>query len=222
MSDGLIEGNIIHDNGQEGGAAINMDGVEDTVVVNNLLYRNHASGIAIFQQDGAACSRRNRIWHNTVLMPDDGRWALIINGPDCADNQLFNNIFLSEHAWRGSINIADGQAPGLQSNFNITSDRFTIDDGDSVLALAEWQALGYDANSFIATADELFLSPANDDYHLRSGSPAVDAGKVLPGVTADIAGTRRPLGTGYDIGAYEFAEDANSSLVWLPILRRGS
>jgi hypothetical protein len=221
MSNGHIGENRIHDNGREGGAAINMDGVEDTLVVNNLLYNNHASGIAVFQQDGAACSRRNRIWFNTVLMPDDGRWALIINGPDCEDNQLLNNILLSDHEWRGSINIANGQAPGLNSDFNIVSDRFTVDDGDTVLTLAEWQALGYDDNSFIAAADDLFVSAADDDYRLRPGSPAVDAGKDLPAVTADIAGSSRPSVAGFDIGAYEFVEDTQST-VWLPMLTHGS
>jgi parallel beta-helix repeat protein len=218
MSNGTVGENRIHDNGIQGGAAINMDGVEDTLVLNNLLYRNHASGIAIFQQDGAACSRRNRIWFNTVLMPADGRWALIINGPDCADNQVFNNIFLSDHVWRGSINIANGQAPGLQSDFNIVSDRFTIDDGGTILSLAGWQVLGYDANSFIGTADELFTSAANDDNRLRPGSPAIDTGKVLPAVTADIRGVSRPAGAGYDIGAYEFPEDTGSAVLWLPVI----
>ena len=222
MSNGLIDGNRIHDNGTQGGAAINMDGVEDTLVVNNLIYRNHASGIAIFQQDGAACSRRNRIWFNTVLMPDDGRWALIINGEGCADNQIFNNIFLSDHSWRGSINLATGEAPGLQSDFNIVSDRFTVDDGDTVLSLSEWLALGYDANSFLATAVELFISAANDDYRLRPDSPAIDAGKALPGVTADIIGVRRPSGAGFDIGAYEFLWDSDTAVLWLPMVKGGS
>lgn len=222
MSNGHISENSIHDNGSEGGAAINMDGVEDSLVVNNLLFNNHASGIAIFQQDGAACSRRNRIWFNTVLMPDDGRWALIINGPDCEDNQLFNNILLSDHTWRGSINIANGQAPGLQSDFNIVSDRFTIDDGNTVLTLAEWQARGYDTNSFIATKDGVFASATDNDYGLRPGSPAIDAGKALPSVTADISGTPRPWGTGFDIGAYEFAANSQSAVFWLPMLTHGS
>jgi hypothetical protein len=42
-------------------------------------------------------------------------------------------------------------------------------------------------------------------YHLRAGSPAIDAG-VHAGVTADIDGDARPIGAGYDIGADEFTE----------------
>lgn len=221
MSDGYIGENVIHDNGREGGAAINMDGVEETIVVNNLLYRNHASGIALFQQDGAVCSRRNQVWFNTVLMPADGRWALIINGSDCADNQIANNILLNEHEWRGSINIASGQAPGLQSDFNIVSGRFTLDDGETVLSLADWQALGFGANSFMAAKETLFAAPGDDDYALKAGSPAIDAGLSVTAVTADIVQQPRPAGSGYDIGAYEFPADSPAAVLWLPLINRG-
>ena len=128
---------------------------------------------------------------------------------------------LSDHEWRGSINIANGQAPGLNSDFNIVSDRFTVDDGDTVLTLAEWQTRGHDANSFIATEDDLFRLATGDDYRLRPGSRAIDAGKDLPAVTADISGAPRPWGAGFDVGAYEFVESTQST-VWLPMLTHGS
>jgi hypothetical protein len=41
------------------------------------------------------------------------------------------------------------------------------------------------------------------DYRLRPTSPAVDAGTTLPAVTRDRAGTLRPQGAAYDVGAYE-------------------
>ena len=40
------------------------------------------------------------------------------------------------------------------------------------------------------------------NYHLRAGSPAIDHG-TNAGVTTDLDGRKRPLGTGYDMGAYE-------------------
>jgi len=51
-------------------------------------------------------------------------------------------------------------------------------------------------------ADPLFVDPAGDDYHVRPGSPCVDAGTDA-GVTSDIDGDTRPMGAGYDIGADE-------------------
>jgi len=52
-------------------------------------------------------------------------------------------------------------------------------------------------------ADPAFASPALLDYRLTAGSPCVDSG-VNCGVTSDCIGAHRPLGLGYDMGAYEF------------------
>lgn len=54
--------------------------------------------------------------------------------------------------------------------------------------------------------DPLFVSPAwgrEGDYHLRRGSPAIDAGTPVGAPSTDLEGTPRPQGNAYDIGAYE-------------------
>ncbi|HJS28517.1 MAG TPA: right-handed parallel beta-helix repeat-containing protein [Anaerolineales bacterium] len=204
ISDGLIENNIIYENGLAGGSGINMDGVTDTLVRNNLLYDNHSSGISVYQIDGGSGSQNNRILNNTILMPDDGRWA--VNIPDGSDtgNQVYNNILYSDHTWRGSIAIAEPGLAGFESDYNIIVDRFSTDSGDSNMDFAAWQALGYDLNSILATPEELFVDEAAGDYRLKPGSPAIDAGVALPDVPADLEGNPRPIGLAYDIGAYEF------------------
>jgi parallel beta-helix repeat protein len=219
MSGGLVENNVIYANGVGGGAAINMDGVADTLVRNNLLYDNHATGIAVFQGDGAICSQNNRLLHNTILMPDDGRWGILIADPACINNEVTNNIIYSDHAYRGSINLAGGQPAGFQSDYNVVVDRFTTDDGGTVVSLAEWQALGYDAHSFIATPAELFVNAGGYDFHLPAGSLAVDQG-VAAGVTVDLEGNPRPSGGRYDIGAYEYQAGgpAPTESVFLPLI----
>lgn len=40
------------------------------------------------------------------------------------------------------------------------------------------------------------------DFHLTTGSPAIDKGKSLSEVTWDHAGGKRPFGAAFDIGAY--------------------
>ena len=48
-----------------------------------------------------------------------------------------------------------------------------------------------------------FVNMAGRDFHLQSTSPLIDKGATLSTVTNDMDGVLRPLGIGYDIGAYE-------------------
>lgn len=202
ISNGLIENNTIYENGEGGCAGINMDGVTDTIVKNNLLYENLGSGIAIFQENGAVCSQNIQVLNNTIVQAEEGRWAIIVSGDDCNNNKIFNNIILTYHEWRGSIVIPSTSIDGFESDYNVIMDRFSVDDGDSVISLSEWQSLGYDTNSIIAAPNEIFTG--SGDYGLQSGSPAVNSGLVLPGVTMDMNGATRPQGAGFDMGAFEF------------------
>lgn len=203
ISDALVERNVIFDNGAGGGSGINMDGVRDSVVRNNLLFDNHASGISLYRIDGGQPSSGNEVLNNTVVVPADGRWALNIRDGS-SGNLVRNNVFYNRHAFRGSITIDPAALPGFSSDFNVIMDRFSTDDGDSVMTLQEWQTdTGQDANSIIAGPGELFVDPATNDYHLKLESPAEDRGTHLLAVTQDLEGTPRPLGTEFDIGAYE-------------------
>jgi parallel beta-helix repeat protein len=219
ISDALVERNVVYANGTAGGAAINMDGVEDSVVRNNLLYGNHAGGIAIFQGDGAICSQANRVLNNTIVMPADGRWAVNIADAECVNNLLFNNILLTHHAWRGSIVIPSAGLAGFQSDYNVVADRFSADGDNTVITLAEWQGLGYDAHSFTSTTGLLFVNEAGADYRLLPAAPAVDAGTALPDVPDDLLGAPRPWGPAFDIGAYEYRELGFA--LSLPVVGRG-
>lgn len=206
ISDGLIENNIIYENGEGGCSGINLDGVTDAILRNNLITQNHAGGISIFQENGAVCSNNIQVLNNTIIQAEDGRWAINISDEECADNRIFNNIILTTHPWRGSILIPSPGISRLESDYNIIMDRFSADDDNSVISLSEWQALGYDANSIIAAPDDLFSG--SDDYHPHAASVTVDAGLTLAGLITDLEGNPRPQGAAYDIGAFEYAGDS--------------
>ncbi len=55
-------------------------------------------------------------------------------------------------------------------------------------------------------ADPRFVDLTALDFHLLPDSPAIDAG-VATGLAYDFAGLFRPLGVGFDLGAYEFDVD---------------
>ncbi len=140
ITNALIEGNIIHDNGASGGSAINLDGVQKSRIQNNLIYNNHASGISLFLGDGAQASKDNIIVNNTIIMPAGSRWALNI-GDGSTGNVVYNNILLNAGA-RGAITIDAASMPGFFSDWNAVTDKFTTDDGDTMLKLAQWQTAG--------------------------------------------------------------------------------
>ena len=78
----------------------------------------------------------------------------------------------------------------------------TISDGITWLSLKIWHKKE-DRNSAWAKEDNLFVDPANGNYHLKSGAVAVDRGLTLPEVPFDIEGKKRPQGKSSDAGAYE-------------------
>ncbi|MDX1409900.1 MAG: choice-of-anchor Q domain-containing protein, partial [Saprospiraceae bacterium] len=174
-------------------------------IYNNVLYDNHATGIALFQQDGGGPSVNAQIVHNTIVQAVDGRWCiLLVDGASGA--QVYNNILFNLHPWRGSLAADPDATPGLMSDYNLVVDSFS-DMGDGVsIPLSDWQALGYDPNSALADPLALlFVDPAAGDFHLIPGSQAVDNGNsaLALGVTTDIEGHIRPTGSEHDNGAYE-------------------
>jgi hypothetical protein len=60
----------------------------------------------------------------------------------------------------------------------------------------------YTESGNVEGQDPGFVDVQGRDFHLLPGSPAIDSGLDL-GVTADIEGTPRPQGGGFDRGAYE-------------------
>lgn len=201
ISNALVEGNVIHGNGAGGGSGINMDGVVDSVVRNNLLYDNHASGISLYRIDGATGATNNLVVNNTIINAADGRWCVNINNGS-SGNRVRNNILYNFHSFRGAIVIDSSSRPGFVSSNNSVMSRFSTDDGNTVIALSAWQALGYDTNSFLAVPADHFIVPGSD-FHLLDTSPAIDAGTATDAPVSDLDGNPRPIGAAVDIGAYE-------------------
>ena len=206
MSYWLVEDNVSYLN--PSGSGINCDGVWNSEIFNNLLYDNTGSGISLYAIDGADGSSNNHVYNNTVVMPSNGRWALNIpassGGPASpTGNKIKNNILYNASSTEGSITTYSSSVTGFESDYNVVIDRFSINDDSSNISLSTWRGYGYDTHSITSTPSSLFTDAANDDYTLKSGSPAIDAGTTLNDITDDIAGTSRPQGDGYDIGCYE-------------------
>ena len=192
-------------NNQRSGMMINPGSVCD--VYNNLIRDGAGRGIYVQGNGG------NRIYNNLIIRPGklettDGHGITIATGSNTGqDIFVWNNTIISPH----NVGIKFRNSKGVRSeiinnivvapgNLSVAGDAAYIDTGGRTNVVVSH-------NLKKATAAEvLFVNPTVDNYDLQAGSPAVDAGLSLsPNVPYDYAGRSRPLGTTYDIGAYEYA-----------------
>lgn len=101
----------------------------------------------------------------------------------CDPSDISNNAYYS----------SDGTWPSTLTYFRRNQTQFD---------LSTWQGYGFDVDAI--TADPLLTDPANGDFTLTAASTAVIDKGANTGLTTDYAGNVRPIGGGYDIGAYEF------------------
>jgi hypothetical protein len=59
--------------------------------------------------------------------------------------------------------------------------------------------------SNLRALNEWFANASRHNYRLVADAPAVDAGVALPDVRVDRDGVKRPVGPGFDVGAYEWS-----------------
>jgi hypothetical protein len=203
--DARIYGNYLHDNHKAAG--INLDGVLNPIIYNNLIINNHeAQGIALFNQDGAVVTHGAKIYNNTIIVPSDGRWGILLMDGAQENTEIYNNIILNQHSWRGCITAENSN--GLKSDYNILGNSLSNQGDGTTITFKQWQSLGLDQHSMMTTTPEtLFTDFANGDYALPESSIAVDKGNgslVSSVVKDDINFLSRPSGSEYDIGAYEY------------------
>ena len=75
---------------------------------------------------------------------------------------------------------------------------------------------GIEANNL--SINPYFLDAAGGDFHLQSGSPAINAGKDLSSdFTTDFDGNSRTKDGDFDIGAYEFIGNPANSALGAPV-----
>lgn len=118
--------------------------------------------------------------------------------------EIVNTIFSSRGQNAPVIWLARAVTYSIRSNlfYAPQDDRLLIVGDEQTFSSAEVGLIG---NGNIV-GDPMFLATgwgSEGDYHLRSGSPAVDAGYAASAPTVDLEGTARPQGSGVDIGCYE-------------------
>jgi hypothetical protein len=195
--DGLIENNLIFENGANIGAGLyGCDGM----VRNNIVYSNHTTQLCRFFPPPAACTSslgggishcngfltNNTIYGNTSI---DGAPGVF----ECW-GEIVNNI-----VW---MNRVEDLAPTLYPQFaNSRTPEYCC---------IEYWSGGGEGN---ISLNPLLVAPDSGDFHLTSDSPCIDAGRFTNPILPDYEGNPRPMdgtreergnGSEIDIGADEF------------------
>jgi hypothetical protein len=177
-----ITANRIFSNTAFDAAGLGLQVLGDFTVTNNIVAHNSNGGVRLWD-----LSRQGLIAHNTVAF-NAGTDGGIRLESEYITPTVVNNILVSNtYGIRAHVN-----ASGVLDYNNVWGN--TILDYDLPGAL--------EPGPHDIPADPLFVGPHEGDYHLRAGSPCINAGTAA-GVTTDMDGDLRPVGAGYDVGADE-------------------
>jgi parallel beta-helix repeat protein len=166
----VLAGNFVHDNEDSG---IESDSGANDTLVNNIIYRNGDHGIDDSKAPG------NRIIANTVYKNTTAGINVEGNstGVTIANNISVDNGINSPRS-RGNILVDASSIPGTTMDFDLlylsTPDKLLVWGSTSYSSLAAFRsATGREGHGI--QADPQWINAPVGNFHLRAGSPAIDA-----------------------------------------------
>jgi hypothetical protein len=186
-------GNKIHDNGrghesgQHQSHGIYIEGA-DHLVANNIVY-SHPFGFGI---QVYPANQGTVLVHNTVV--GSGHSGIVVGGDDGVSNITIRNNVLAFNA-RYGVQM-DSDCPTA-----VSIDRNVIHGNRS--GQVQGGCSGVTTSGGNIGSNPRFVAPARRDYRLSRGSPAINRARGDFSLRVDARGRRRPLGGGYDVGAFE-------------------
>jgi serralysin len=228
----IIRGNYIHDATLTSGSSAHMDVVQ-TFAVNcsgctsamvfekNRVINNGAMQI-FMSECNASCATmgpwdirdnifvgvggqanfgiRNIRFYNNTLYNSGGNNNLVLYLYDGSGKSDYSGAVIKNNLVVVPSGISSyGQVMSVGStgsNVQISNNFIT--------KIGTWSGVsGFADQAGINGGDPKFVNAAANDFHLQSGSPAVDRGATVSGFNYDFDGTMRPQGGAWDIGAFE-------------------
>jgi hypothetical protein len=181
-----------HDNG--GAGPTNLDHnvyIEgrNHVVANNLIVgAKNGFGLQLYPS-----SNRVVITNNTIV---GNRSGFVLGGEGSATTRnarVVNNIIAFNQEYGVTVDWGDSRGTGdIVANNVVYGNDENLD-----------RSAGGVVWSGNVTRDPLFVDLSSRDFHLRSGSPAIDRALPRYSPATDFDGRRRPQGRRSDIGAFE-------------------
>jgi len=148
---------------------------------------------------------KNNIFANDPS--DRGSWGVL--GTSLRNAVVVNNVFANIRYF--GVGLRDSSHNGVVRNnifYNFGGSSIYFSEGDNLdgdynIIHGGGRVPVTGANDMVGI-DPLFVDPSGFNFELQSNSPARDSGSSVQAPSTDIIGVSRPLGSGYDIGAYEY------------------
>lgn len=189
-----VYGNLVHDVtdgivlGAEAGGLL-----ENVRVHDNVVYGAAYRGLLVYAAGLPGAHPMKDLWlvHNTLHANGTSGWGggIAVDNPGATGVVVRNNVASQNASFQVLVGL-DVPAAAVAVDHNLI-DGFRGD--------PEGETRGTD----YVEGDPLFASPADRDYHLRAGSPAIDRGAATAASTRDYDGVPRPQGAAPDLGAFE-------------------
>lgn len=192
--------NGINIGSEQGGTAENIN------VYNNLVYNTGSVGIGVPGRTGDGLRRNVNIYNNTIYKSQyNGGAGIYVTSGNISNIGIRNNIVYFNNS-NGEI-LAGNKAwlANIKADHNLVFGPKVCSNAYPNCVELSNNPSGYSGIFGNVTADPKFANISGLDFRLQASSPAIDRGMDLrPVVTADYQGLNRPLGSGFDMGAFEY------------------
>jgi len=167
-----------------------LEGASYITIRNNLAIAHNGT-----ETGGGGCHHitieNNTFIGNIANQPSN--WPMGISLENCPNTTVKNNIIYDQVNY--AIYLLGTTYTGLDIGYNCTYNSNGSTPRGSSGAQQSTDKWG---------VNPLLVNPANNNYHIQSNSPCIDAGVTIPDNTSDYEGNFRPIGAAWDIGAYEY------------------
>ena len=189
---------IIEKNKGETGGGIYCESSEAVISACTIINNTSNIGGGLFISGGSVTLINNMITQNISSSEGGGigfsGGSSVITNCTIAENNALNGGGLSAADF-ADVNVINGIC------WNNAGSEVYEDEGSEITMSYSCVKGGYEGEGNI---DDNPLFVGGRDYHLKAGSPCIDAGATIGAPDKDIDGDERPYGDGYDMGADEW------------------